>query len=652
MKIIRLTLDNFMGQAHLEIDANGNDVTGYGNNGTGKTTIANAFMWVLFDRDNENRAKFDIYPLDENNKPIPHLDASVEVVLDIDGDEQILKKVLKQKWSKPKGSLIETFTGNYTTAYYINSCPVKETEYKARIKSIAPENVFKVLTDPLYFMDQMHWKERRDLLLKVCGDICDGDIIASDPSLAHLTTILNGRTVEKHQAIIAEKIQNLTKKIEEIPARISENQKNMPDIKDIDFDKVSEEIAELEASKTVLLTKQAEINTSGPVAQKKVEAANLKSEMLAAINAFEEEKQSRLEPLRQQYSNCNKKVSDISKSISEMKNSIEDLKAIKERSAKAIAALKSEWAEYKGLEFSDLLCPVCGQEYPQDKLSELRKAFDERKSAKKVEINTAGKKASEEAAAADKDIQDFTTAIANLEKALKANNNLLEQADTEGKKVGAEKYQDTEEYKLKYAQYQAVLDEIRSLTESDSENNPVKDIESSIKLIDQQIKDLQEKLALKEKAVLIQNRIDDLKKEERDISKEYEKLQGELYTINQFIVTKVKMIEDKINSSFKIAKFKLFKDVVSTNDEKECCEVMSNGVTNSINTAMKINIGLDIINKLSEFYNFSAPIFIDNAESVTEFIPVNAQVFKLVVSKPDKTLRIVIEGNSTERMVS
>jgi DNA repair exonuclease SbcCD ATPase subunit len=655
LKILKIILDNFMRQAHLEIDANGNNVNAWGNNGTGKTTIADAFMFLLFDRDSHNRAKFDIGTLDENNNPIPHLDATVEAVIDIDGKELTLKKVYKQKWVKPKGSLIETFTGNYTTSYYINNCPVKESDYKAKIKSIAPEHVFKALTDPSYFTEQMHWKEKRDLLLEVCGDICDGDVIAKDPSLAHFTTILNGKSIEKHYAYVSDKIQNLKKRIEDIPARISENQKNMPDTKDIDFDKVSEDIAELEASKKVLITKQADLNTNGPVAQKKVEAANLKSEMLTAINNFDELKQSRLEPLRQQYNDCNKIISETTKSINELKNSIEDKNAVKERALKAVEILKAEWASYKAIEFDDLVCPTCGREYDEGKLSELRNAFADRKEAKRLEINTAGKKAAMEAAVAETEIASLTAKILELEKVLKDNKVLLEKTDAEGKKVGAEKYQDSEDYKLKYEQYQVVLDEIRSLAEGDAENskNPANVIEDSIKEIDLQIKSFQEKLALKEKAVLIQFRIDELKKEEKDISKEYEKLQGELYTINQFIITKVNMIEDKINSSFKIAKFKLFKDVVSTSEEKECCEVMHNGVSNSINTATKINIGLDIINKLSEFYNFSAPIFIDNAESVTEFIPVNAQVFKLIVSKPDETLRIEVEDSSSaERMVN
>ena len=101
---------------------------------------------------------------------------------------------------------------------------------------------------------------------------------------------------------------------------------------------------------------------------------------------------------------------------------------------------------------------------------------------------------------------------------------------------------------------------------------------------------------------------------------------------------------EKIASMFKMARFEMFKNNISNEGMEECCEVTYKGVPYcDLNNAARINIGLDIINTLSEYYQFSAMVFIDNAESVTGFIDTpNTQIIKLIVSEPDKQLRIEI----------
>ncbi|MNC37535.1 hypothetical protein D3C75_861030 [compost metagenome] len=138
-----------------------------------------------------------------------------------------------------------------------------------------------------------------------------------------------------------------------------------------------------------------------------------------------------------------------------------------------------------------------------------------------------------------------------------------------------------------------------------------------------------------------QLRVTELENQERELAAEYERLQHELFLCEEFTKTKVSMLDAKINSKFKLARFRLFEDQIN-GGIKEVCDTLYKGVPydGGLNNAARINVGLDIINTLGEHYGFSAPIFVDNAEAVTKLISTDAQVIRLVVSEADKKLRI------------
>src|SRR5690625_2233585 len=252
IKLLNLKLSNFKGIKELEIDINGNDTRVYGDNGTGKTTIFDAFVWLLFNKDSNNNSNFDIKTLDNDGNVIHRLDHEVEATLLIDGKETTLKKVYKEKWTKRRGSVTESFSG-HTTDYYINGVPSKKKEYDDMIQSIVDEDVFQLITNPSYFNEVLHWKDRRELLLKIAGDITDEDVIASNKDLAKLLDVLNGNSIDDHKKIIAAKRREINKKLEEIPTRIDEIHRNLPDVSHLDetqlksdIDKLSFEIEEKE----------------------------------------------------------------------------------------------------------------------------------------------------------------------------------------------------------------------------------------------------------------------------------------------------------------------------------------------------------------------------------------------------------------------
>ena len=160
IKIKTLKLENFKGIKDLTIDFK--DTTNiYGDNAVGKTTIFDAYSWLLWDKDSLNRKDFAIKPYDKNGEEVHNLESVVEGDFSFDDTDLNLKKIYKEVWTKKRGSTQAEFTG-HTTDYYINAVPVKKKEYNERIKSVLSEDNFNLLSNPLYFNQFLVKTERRD----------------------------------------------------------------------------------------------------------------------------------------------------------------------------------------------------------------------------------------------------------------------------------------------------------------------------------------------------------------------------------------------------------------------------------------------------------------------------------------------------------
>lgn len=230
MKLNKLTLRNFKGIRDFALDTGGESLSIFSDNGMGKTTIADAWFWLLFGKDSLNRSDFEIKTLGEDGQPIHGLEHEVEGVLDIKGKSLVLKKVYSEIWTKTRGSATKEFTGN-TTDHYVDGVPVKKGIYEATIAGIVAEDAFKLLTNPRYFNEVLHWQERRELLTKVCGDVSDEDVITSDSKLNRLPDILQGKSLEDHRKIIKARMTKLNEEIDKIPIRIDEISRSLPTLR-------------------------------------------------------------------------------------------------------------------------------------------------------------------------------------------------------------------------------------------------------------------------------------------------------------------------------------------------------------------------------------------------------------------------------------
>jgi DNA repair exonuclease SbcCD ATPase subunit len=671
MRINKLSLSNFKGIKELIINANGKSVNIFGENATGKTTIADAFNWLLNGKDSLNRSDFGIKPIDpETQEPISGIETVVEAVLDLGGSVLTLKKRYYEKWVKERGSAEKTFSGN-TTDYFIDDVPAKKTEYESRIKEIADEKAFKLLTNPLYFNEQLHWTDRRKMIIQVCGGISDDEVMETNSKLYGLKNILGTHDVEQHKKYIAAKKAEINKELEKIPAKITEIKNMMPDTTGIVVSVIEKEIAELQKKQDDLRAESVRITSGGEIAEKNKRLAEINSELIALKNAHEQKKADALKELRDLENAASTKYRGIQNQYLTKHGELE----VCERQIKSLEieieglyerydAVEAEEYCHKKFEYIPMssMCPVCGQDIPQERIDAAKEAaiqvyeeerqkaieaFNVDKANRLERITESGKQTRKSLEQKKIDKVRLETELAELHEQRTSSKAELDiiQNQIAGVQSNSNAVTETPEYAAKAAERAQVNAAIVDLHNSNSDR--LNEIQTAIGDIAAQIVGLQKKISEVDYEKKYKARIEELKADEKRLAKEYEQLESELFIVEEFIRTKVKMLDEKINSRFKYVRFKLFNQQINGGLE-ECCEALIN--TNGCftpysdaNAAGRINGGIDIINTLSEHYNFNAPLFIDNAESVVELARAKCQVFRLVVSGSDKSLRVETE---------
>lgn len=600
IKIKTLKLENFKGIKDLTIDFK--DTTNiYGDNAVGKTTIFDAYSWLLWDKDSLNRKDFAIKPYDKNGEEVHNLESVVEGDFVFGDTDLTLKKIYKEVWTKKRGSTQAEFTG-HTTDYYINSVPCKKKEYNERIESVLSEDNFNLLSNPLYFNQFLVKTERREILLSLIEDVKPEDIIAKNKDLEDLD--LENYTVDELKKIAKDAARKINKDIESIPARIDELDKSK--IHDIDFDA-------LEFRKRSTLPAIKEIDAKLADASKMAEGM---TEITEKITALQKEKSE----LQEKYQNkCfeiklkNKNVllqKGLDKSaLEETNKNIEKLKELVENSRKEWQEVHKE--QYKG----DFKCPTCGQDLLPDQIEKTMANFNKKKSEKLASIEEKAK--------------DLKIKIEECEKLI---------AIYEVKEY---KEEDLPIEPIRLKEIDKELDEAKAKLKDFSLDNK-KDLLEKKDSLNADLEEINKKLSLQGQNEKIDERIKELEKQEKELAKAYEEQQRIIYLCEEYTKAYVDLVSDKINDSFDLVKFKLFENQIN-GGITETCEATFKGVPYSdLNNAAKINAGLDVINSLSDKLDLKVPIFIDNAESVNELIKTDTQLVRLVVSK-DKEIRIEVE---------
>lgn len=650
MQLISLHLINFKGIRDFTLTPDGENTTVEGDNGTGKTTLADAFLWLLFGKNSKNQKDFEVKTLDGDGNPIHGLNH--EVIGQIQFDREIpteLRRVFSEKWTKKRGSAEKELTG-HTTDYYVNGVPMKEKEYKEYISGIFGEDTFRMLIDPYYVSETLAWQDRRSLLFEVCGNVEDIDVINSTPELADLTVILNGRSVEDHKKIVKAKRTEINQELQNIPVRIDEANRSLG--ADEGHEKgLVDKIGELRDQLAQKHKEMLALEQGGGIAEKEKALAEIGSQLyqikLKHETVFAEKKGG----LSKEVSSLEAEMDTIDRKVEALVNAQDYNETEIERLESRLTDLRDLWHKIDTSEFtyeSENICPTCGQTLPEEKICAARESalaeFNRMKSVKLEQIQADGISMRTRVDALHKTNADATVQIKDLKDKREAFNRHAAEIDKRIEAVNrtADDYLLLREHIDLSSQRDVLNDEIDRLKKGINWES-ITAIGSEIDRLNESIVDTEGKLARIRQGAMTRKRIDDLKAQERNLAKEYERLEGELALLDLFTITKVGLIDCKINSHFNLARFKLFNPLINGGLE-DCCEVMDiHGVpySTALNKGAQINIGLDIINTLTQHFKFSAPIFIDNAEAVTDIIRTEGQQIRLYVMPGQTELKVI-----------
>jgi len=239
-----LTMVNWRGEKNRTTTFNEKETTISGDNGLGKSRHREAFLWLLFGKDSQGRKDFEIKTRQENGEVIHKLYSVVEGVLLVDGSELRLERILTEEWTKVRGQENETFKGNKTVTYW-NDTPISITEYQKRINEIVDENVFKMITNPLYFTS-MKWQEQREVLLKLSGTVTDNEIASKDPKFKEMIKKMEGKSFEDFKKELSFQKKKLSDKKDEIRPKIVQTIYLMDKVDGHCVDILDKEVNELE----------------------------------------------------------------------------------------------------------------------------------------------------------------------------------------------------------------------------------------------------------------------------------------------------------------------------------------------------------------------------------------------------------------------
>ena len=638
MKLTKLELLNFKGLKAFTINFNG-DVIIRGDNATGKTTVFDSVCWLLFGKDSLDRADFEIKTLDRG-EPVHKVNHEVTGTFTLDeGGTVELKRVYREKYSSPRGGEV-TMTG-HTTDYFVDGVPKKEKEYKEMVSSLVDESIFKLITNPLYFNETYSWQNRRKLLLEMCGDISDADVIAEYSELKALTDILSGHSVDDHRKVVAAKKTAINKELDMIPVRIDEALRGKPTI-DTPRDVLIQEISlatttleTLEADKALLVNGHAVVDT-------RAELRDVQRRLMARESELQMEykKQSALKS--NEYDMVVSELNNLSSKVESTKHRLDTSNRDIQRIESVIDELMHQRQQVNEDVFVmdiDEACPTCGQKLPAEQIQVAREKaetnFNLRKSKQLEELNQSIELKQQDIEIIKKRDAGLEP-VETLEALIKAKELVKQTITDEIGQLTAPVLDDDSIYAdLKAEEFMLQM----KLEESNTDHSEeIADIDKRIATTKEHRFNLETELNKYEEAKRIDTRVAELESQQAELAAEKSKLDEASYLMDEFVKAKVNMLEDVINSRFKLARFKMFNVMLNGNVE-ECCETTYKGVPyRSMNNAARINVGLDIINALTSYFKVNAPVFIDNAEAVTEFVPVNSQTIKLIVDESEPQL--------------
>lgn len=627
MKLLTFSAHNFRG-IDVEFNPQGCNVNIYGCNGAGKTSTEDAFLWLLFGKDSADRKDYDLIPhkpgstdpdIGVGREPV------VEATLEYFGKTVKLKKSYIEEWPKC-GALKGKYAGS-KTHYFVDDLEVKAGEYNAVVSELVDPKLFKLLTNPLYFMETLSWQDRRAVLVKIVGNLN----VNPRPELSEL---MSNKPFDKFYALAKQNVKKIQKELDGMPYAISEAQRLIPlDIPPMpDIDALTARQHELENQIQMLKNDDAANSIRREIAEIETKIAEGRQKYNSKIEAENQKIQEGINLLETQRKEKSNRLSDIEYQIKSTETKVADLTDRKtEKLAEYHRVHDSVWQ-------GDTICPTCGQPLPAEQIESARSAFNQNRSKAIEKILAEGKAMAEEIRVGNETLQKLrdesktlTEEVAVLTQRIEKGRSMLKPCNYETQ--------------IEFKQLNGRLYDLKNQLEknTDTEKNSKLDaLAAELESIKQQIQDADRIKLQIEQAEQQKKHVAELQNRQKQIAVEVEKWERAVALCEEHIKRQARALETAVNGKFKIARFRMFQ-TQKNGEEAECCDVVyPNGSTN-LSTGERLQTGIDIINTLSKYYGVTAPIWIDNAEGVTLPVETDAQIIRLIVSEQDKKLRIEVQ---------
>ena len=637
-----LSLSNFKGCKQLTLNFHGRNADIYGDNATGKSTIYDAFSWLLFGKDAKGRSDYQITPLGPDGQVLDH-DAvtMVEAELLADGSPVCLRKSYMERWSTKRGSSEASFDG-HTSEYSIDGVPLKKGEYESRIHDLVDETAFRMLTSVTYFCQDMSWRDRRDVLFSLAGLPDDKAIMATDPRFEELAVAVGPLSLDDFRKKMAAARKGLTATRNSIPARIDEQMKVTAELSDMDFEAIRAQRKTAAAKKEELQAQATQLAHGTLLDQKRAELTSIRNHMDALQNENNAYRQIQEVPVEDRRPAMQAELAKARDMLTKWQGLASTEQDLIQRQEALIDGCRKDWMQANTLTFDGGNCPTCGQKLPPDAYSAALADFERRKDhEKKVAVDRAN--------AAKEVVADAKERLSKYEAEQKQADAAVEELEAQLNTYQPEaqpEIHDAPDFAQKHAELEreaetlsTEIESLRSQT-AQAEANLRKEISN----VNAELHQLDNELAKESVLDFAQSRIDSLRADAKNAAEQMADTDKMIALCEEFARFKVRFVEGTINSRFGMAQWKLFKEQIN-GGLMDCCEATYQGVPfGTLNSGARINMGLDVIRTLSQYYGLRVPLMIDNAESVTKLLPTGTQVIRLVVSVNDKELRVHYEN--------
>lgn len=641
----RVVLENFMCYAHAEFDFY--DITKIiAENGVGKSTIATAYLWCLFNCDYELKDN-PVVRREVGGVSVDDMDVSVELTLDVDGKEITMKKVQKRTYKEAvkDGKIVTTVSDN--NSYYVNSVPKTLTAFNEYLG--VNMKMFKACSNINAFLSRKP-DEMREYLFSLIESVTDLDMARSRKELAELVPMLEKYTVEEIRSMNKLISSNVDKQSPVIDGQIKEKERDIQIKSDIDVsdlellrNSLKEQIADCIAKQTDNDKLLAEYDkASADILDLKFKQGDL------SRKANEENVKARRE-IEGKISDKQFLVRQTEKTITDTENNITYQQTTVDIINKQLQDIRDKWKAENERKFDEasLICSYCGQEYPEDKKEQLRADFDSHKAEELKLITYNGnlfkdkldknkkilKDLQKELPQHRESLEMLNTAIADLEKQL---SELPQEIDVTA----------TEEYK---ALEQQIAEKEQAMHKANDISTVKAELKAQETALRQQLAECESQIAKSDTAA-DEQRLEELRVEQRTQEQNKTNAEKILDLLDELDKAKNETLSDSINSHFSLVKWKLF-ELNKSGGYKSVCIPTVNGksiLTTMSNKGNRILGRVDICNSIQKISDMSVPIILDDSESLDNTNQkkvadmVDSQLIMLIVNDSEKLE--IVEG--------